>query len=176
MSRAQFTEVEASRNSCDKKDALERRKAFRYPTRDVVEVNAVPTAGQRLQAIVIDVSRSGVCLKSATPLTIHSEIEVLFGTSKLVIFGEVRYCRQTDGAFYSGIRIDAVVDPQSTDVHLQDDEIALYIAGKGLTTAEFLRVEEHLSGCRDCARITAAAAANVYKAARRLAPRRPLST
>ncbi len=70
--------------------------------------------------------------------------------SKAVIFGEVRYCRRSGEAYHAGVMIEDVVQPKPDVSHLDDDEISLYIVGKGLTASEVLRVETRIFRCDSC--------------------------
>lgn len=151
----------------------ERRKEFRYPVADPVEIGGVPPFGNRVPAIVVNVSGAGLLLRSLMPIPSHSEIEVIFPTSKFVIFGEVRYCRESHGKFWQGLRIDDAVHlADYAKPHMHQHEIALYIWGKGLTAPEFLRVKAHIAKCEFCSRMMAEAAA-VNRAGERSAPQNP---
>jgi len=70
--------------------------------------------------------------------------------SKSVIFGEVRYCRRSGPTFHAGVLIQDVVQPKPDTSHLDDDQISLYVVGKGLTASEVLRVEAHIFRCDSC--------------------------
>ena len=144
----------------------EKRKEARYPANDPVEVRIVPE-GQPIQATIIDVSRSGVRLELGTSLEKHLRIEILM-PGKLAIFGEVRYCRRSSEVFHVGVQIEEVISagPDPGD-HLPEDEIVLYVAGKGLSTVETRRVEDHLSKCLSCSRFKAQTAKSLYPPTRR---------
>lgn len=95
-------------------------------------------------------------------------------SSRLVIFAEVRYCRQSGSVFHAGVLIEDVVYPKQEAIvqeHLHEDDIALYAAGKGLSAAEVLRVGDHLAACDRCTRVMAQIATTLYRPLRRLAPR-----
>jgi hypothetical protein len=149
-----------------------RRKEFRYPTHELVQIELLPGRGDPVPATVIDVAKSGLRLELVRPLPRCSRIEILFSTSELPISGEVRYCHGFDGVYYAGIFIDEVVHSRPLPEHLHDDEIPLYVGGDGLSTVEVLRVEQHLSHCVACHRSIRVAAVTLYPAAGRLALRR----
>jgi len=173
VSEAQHVAEATPSRSSTARALRERRKEFRYPTQDPVEINTQPPQGRPIPATVLDVSKSGMRVELTRPLSRCSRIEVLIPASKLVIFGEVRYCRRADAGFHVGIRIEDVIRPTPYPwQHLHEDEISLFIVGKGLTTAEVFRVEDHLSQCSACSGIVTSTAAALYQAVRRFAPRR----
>jgi hypothetical protein len=64
------------------------------------------------------------------------QIRVAF-PGKLVIFGEVRYCRPAGDGFHIGIFIqDMVRSSRPPERHIHDDELSPYLVGKGLTVPE----------------------------------------
>jgi len=149
----------------------EKRKERRYPTNDAVEVRILPD-GKPIPATVVDVSKSGLRLELVTSLATHARIEILMASSKLAIFGEVRYCRRSGAVFHSGVLTeDVVYSKPETGEHLREDEIALYVVGKGLTVAEVLRVQDHLSKCPACKRLMVQTTKTLYPTPRRLPPR-----
>jgi hypothetical protein len=78
------------------------------------------------------------------------QIRVIF-PAKLVIFGEVRYCRQAGDGFHIGILIqDVVRSSVPKETHISDDELALYLLGKGLTVPEVFALREHVVKCEEC--------------------------
>lgn len=131
----------------------EKRKERRYPTNDPAEVRVIPDS-MSLSATVIDVSRSGMRIELATPVPKGVRIEILMPTSRVVVFGEVRYCRRYGEAYHAGVMIEDVVQPKANaGAHVHEDEIALYVAGKGLNLAEVFRVEYHVPNCPSCRRL-----------------------
>ncbi len=101
-----------------------RRKEFRYPTHELVQINLLPGRSDPFPATVIDVAKSGLRLELVRPLPRCSRIEILFSTSELPISGEVRYCHGFDGVYYARIFIDEVVHSRPLPgEHLHDDEI-----------------------------------------------------
>ena len=148
----------------------EKRKEARYPAHDAVEIRILPE-GHLLRATIIDVSRSGLRLELETALAKQSRIEV-FTASKLTIVGEVRYCRKASGVFHAGVQIEEVVSAESSSSqHLPEDDLVLYVAGKGLTQAEIRRVEDHLSKCRSCSRLRAQTAKSLHPTTQKLQAR-----
>jgi PilZ domain len=131
----------------------ERRQEARYPTNDAAEVQVLPSTGQRLPATVIDISKSGLRLELGTMLLKGTRVEIMILPPKLVIFGAVRYCRRSGVVFHAGVLIEGVVSSEPDNSgHLHDDEISLYVVGKGLTIPEVLRAKDHLSKCDACSR------------------------
>jgi len=145
----------------------EKRPERRYPTNDPVQVRAFPYTADAVPANIVDVSRSGMKLELTTPLPRETRIEVLLPLTKLAIFGEVRYCRRNGSVYHAGVLIGDVIQPKPDTKHLHDDEISLYIVGKGLTASEVLRVEEHLSRCAACKGRMVDATRELYPSRRR---------
>lgn len=128
----------------------ERRRETRYPTHDPAEILILPDGLQRLNATVVNVSRSGMMLELSKQLWTEAQVELIL-RRQMVIFGEVRYCRRGDGIFRAGVLIHDVIDQRPTPRgHLRDDEAALYFAGKGLTAPEVIRIGKHLLSCQAC--------------------------
>jgi hypothetical protein len=128
----------------------EKRREPRYPCKDAVAVRILSVAPRHFPATVLDVSRSGLRLEVAIPIAKGSEIEVT-ARSQIVIFGEVRYCRRAGDSFYAGVLIRDVIQPRLQAVkHLHDDDLSLYLVGKGLTMPEVIRVGGHLATCEEC--------------------------
>jgi hypothetical protein len=129
--------------------SLDRRAEARYPCADPCEV-ILPATGGRSTGTVRDISRSGLRIESSMPISKGMEIEIVL-PKQVVIFGEVRHCRGLDGGYQVGVRIREVFHRWVRHVyHLDDDQISLYLVGKGLTAPEVMRVREHLMGCRTC--------------------------
>jgi hypothetical protein len=128
----------------------EQRKEPRYATDDLIEVGVLPHLHPRLSGKILNVSRSGLQLELRSELHPGTEIQVMT-RGKLVVFGEVRYCRQSSDVFHIGVRIqDAVVPALDAEKHLHEDELSLYIRGHGLTAAGFVRTKKHLERCPEC--------------------------
>ena len=131
--------------------SVEKRLEARYPTNDAAQLQIMPSNGTWLPCTVIDISKSGLRLELGTQLTRNVRIEVMITPLKLVIFGEVRYCRRSGEHYHAGILIEGVVFPKPDNgQHIHDDQLILYVAGKGLTTPEILRAKNHLMTCDEC--------------------------
>jgi len=151
--------------------SLEKRKEARYPTRDAALVRELPPAQNRedLPATVIDVSKSGLRLELERQLWKGSRVEIAIVPRKLVIFGEVRHCRRLGAIFQVGVLIEGLVFPKPNDgQHIHEDLIILYVAGRGLTVPEILRVKHHILTCDVCSSRMAETAAILQPARRRL--------
>lgn len=130
---------------------IERRRGVRYPTNDAAEVEIFPQAVAREDALILDVSRSGVRvhLKTKAPSGAYLKIRLL--KTNLLIFGEVRYCRPVADGFDAGVRIEHVFGVgQELGKHLHDRDFLLYASGKGLTAEEVIVLRDHLVGCEAC--------------------------
>lgn len=131
--------------------SLEKRREPRYPCSDPVKVRVIsPVGAPPFPGVVLDVSRSGLRIEVQKPISKGSEIEVT-ARGKVAIFGEIRYCRCAGEFYHAGVLIRDVVHSRPHVVeHLHDDDLSLYLVGKGLTMPEVLRVREHLTTCETC--------------------------
>lgn len=70
---------------------------------------------------------------------------------EVIIFGQVRHCRRAAEGFHAGIAIeDAFYSAKFSITHVHQNKLALYMAGKDLTTREALEIGEHLRTCDRC--------------------------
>jgi hypothetical protein len=129
---------------------VDRRLEPRYPTHDPAEVKVLPAGGVGTSGIVMDVSRLG--LRVVLPSAIHKGVEVKVTIEPgVVVLGQVRYCRRILDGFHAGISIREVVySSEEQDQHIQDDRLALYAAGKGLSAPEVLKLKDHVVRCAAC--------------------------
>ena len=128
----------------------ERRREPRYLVEDIVEVELMSAPTGRYTGVVRDISRSGMRLELRTPITRGGQIKIIF-PKQLVVFGEIRYCHREGSGYQAGVLIDSAFSTQAiANRHLHDDELALYLVGKGLTVPEVIRLREHLSECPEC--------------------------
>ena len=68
-----------------------------------------------------------------------------------MVFGEVRYCRQSEDVFRAGVQIqDAILPAFDADRHLNEHELSLYVNELGFTATEFVRTKKHLERCPEC--------------------------
>jgi PilZ domain len=130
--------------------AAERRREVRYLTNDPAEVEVLPGRGHIIGAFLTDVSRSGVRLWLKTHIEKDAGVKIRL-RSYTIILGTVRYCRPRADGFDAGILIhDVAYSWEAQDLHLHDDELSLYLVGKGLIAEEINRVENHLDSCESC--------------------------
>ena len=89
-------------------DTMERRREPRYPTSSAGEVQNLSSISPSHPAEVVDVSRSGMCIRSDLELPRGVRVKVLFGDS--MAFGEVRWCRRVeDDWFETGVAVEHIV-------------------------------------------------------------------
>jgi PilZ domain len=130
--------------------STERRRDARYPTNDPAEVEVLHVNIQRLAARILDVSRSGLRVGIDERIGHRSQVKIRL-PGQMVIFGEVRYCRCVGLGFHAGVLISQVLQAaEQSQEHVPDEELGLYLVGKGLTAAEILRLREHLIYCESC--------------------------
>ena len=130
----------------------EKRREARYPCDDPAEVRILPGDGSRVPATVVDVSRSGMRLQLAIPVTKGSQIEI-FLPKQVVIFGQVRHCKRSGDTYHAGVLIQEVFYSRVEDrEHVEDDHLRMYLAGHGLTLPQVIGVRDHLAQCESCRR------------------------
>ena len=130
---------------------IERRKEKRYATNDHVEISLLDAGGgPRLWGTVLDVSRNGLRIELATPITKGVRVEVVLPV-RAIIFGETRYCRRALNLYHIGLAIEDVYYAQPlSSKHIHDDQLSLYLVGKGLTVLEAIHLKNHLVACESC--------------------------
>ena len=134
----------------DNADLHDRRLEERYPTCDTAEVQVLPIDGTRRPATVLNVSRSALRLELHTPVAKGMDIKVIL-SGQVVIFGEVRYCKRAGDAFHAAVLIhDIIHSRQPIGKHVDDDDLSLYLVGKGLNAPEVIKLREHLVLCESC--------------------------
>ena len=124
------------------------RREARYPTNDAVKVSVAPHQEQHA-AKIVNISRRWLRLELGCLLPTRTRIEILT-TAGLAIFGEIRYCHRDGELFYAGVAIHDAIFAKPDTGHIDDDRLALYGAGRGLSAPEVLRVKEHLEKCAEC--------------------------
>lgn len=127
---------------------LEKRREARFPTNDPAEVQIPAIDVSRRPATVLNVSRSGMRLELHRPVSRGVEIKITL--TGLVLFGEVRYCRRTGDVYHAGVLIRNMVYAQRPDQHVNDDDLGMYVVGKGLAASELIRLRDHLIRCESC--------------------------
>ena len=143
---------------------LERRRRARYPTNDSVEVGIVDSNYQRLPGTVLGVSRSGLLIELRIMIAKGTTI-VLFLPNQVVIIGEIRGCRRAGNVFRGELLIKDVAYSRPWLVrHVHEDQLALYLAGRGLTALEVIQLRNHLLDCEDCRRLLAETPAILHPA------------
>jgi Flp pilus assembly pilin Flp len=129
---------------------FEKRRDPRYSTNDQAVVEVLGTNIQRLSALVLDVSRSGLRLGIQTRIGQLAQVEITL-PREVVIFGEVRYCRPAGTDFHAGVLIaDILHSRMPPGKHIHDDELGLYLIGKGLTAPELIELRKHVICCKPC--------------------------
>ena len=127
----------------------DRRKEPRYPTNEPVDVEIL-RALSHTSGVILDVSRSGLSLQLDSAVGRGAHIKIKF-PKRLIIFGEVRYCRKTGTRYHAGALIETLLfTHKPDDEHISDDELRLYVAGKGLSVFELINVTWHLENCETC--------------------------
>jgi hypothetical protein len=126
-----------------------RRREPRYPTTDAAEVMILSDSPLPLSARVLDVSQSGLRVSLPTSLKEGTNVKITF-RRPAIILGKVRHCKRVGDLFHVGIEIhDVLISPNR---HVDEDELALYLSGRGLTEPEFFYIRLHFAECEDCQR------------------------
>jgi len=130
---------------------FDRRRETRYAATETVEISILDVAGgPRFSGTVLDVSRSGLRIEIAAPISKGVRVEIVL-SDRAIIFGEARYCRRISTLYHVGVAIEVVYYAQpSLANHIRDNELNLYIDGKGLTVVEAIHVKNHLLTCTNC--------------------------
>jgi PilZ domain len=129
----------------------EKRAEPRYPTDDIVAVNVPQDPKSSQHAKVCNISRSGLQLELKTAIPAGHTIEIITARRNLALVGEIRYCVESHGGFRAGVLIrDTVLPTAAAEQHADADQLATYLSGQGLATADFFRIKKHLETCNDC--------------------------
>jgi len=126
-----------------------RRHEPRYPTADAAEVVVLSDLPLPFPARVLEVSQTGLQVSLAASLGEGTKVKITFRRPAIVL-GEVRHSKRAGDLFHVDIKIDGVL--LSPNRHVDEDELALYLSGKGLTEHEFFYVRLHFSECEACQR------------------------
>jgi hypothetical protein len=128
----------------------EKRAEPRYPTDELVAVNVPQDPKLSQIAKVRNISRSGLQLELRKAIPAGITIEIVT-SRKLALFGEIRYCVESHDAFRAGVLIrDTVLPTTAAEQHVDAEQLAAYVSGQGLATADFFRIKKHLETCNDC--------------------------
>jgi hypothetical protein len=133
------------------KETVDRRREARYECNDPAEVRILSGNCGVFDAMVMDISKSGLRLEVASVLAKGEKIEITL-PREVIIFGEVRYCRRVAESYHVGVLIEDVFysrRPESGS-HLRDDQLRLYLIRKELATRDVLGVRDHLLRCKLC--------------------------
>ena len=71
-----------------------------------------PASGEHIAVRILDMSQSGVGLRSSEPLPPGALVHVRI-RDRIVALGEVKYSARVEDAYYSGIRVEHAADCQS---------------------------------------------------------------
>lgn len=139
-----------SRARTSRSSNAERRRERRYPCQDPAEVRWLQGNGATFSGTVLDISKSGLRVAIAVHLPQGAQVEVVL-PKQVVIFGEVRHCSRAGEMSHAGILIEEVFYSRDLNSeHLHQDQLSLYLAGRGLTARELLAVGQHVRTCREC--------------------------
>jgi PilZ domain len=105
-----------------------------------------------MSATVVDISKGGLRLEMETMIARGTRLEVMITKPRsLVVLGDVRYCRRVGELFHAGVLMENLIFlPAEAHEHLDEDQSVLYLAGEGLTSPELVRLQQHLTRCKQC--------------------------
>lgn len=83
---------------------VERRYEPRFPACRHVRVRILDEPDRRLDALISEVSGSGLKLDAGEPIPVGAAIEIEDG--ELTWLGEVCYCQPLGGSYTSGVRVE----------------------------------------------------------------------
>ncbi|HTW67294.1 MAG TPA: PilZ domain-containing protein [Bryobacteraceae bacterium] len=131
---------------------VDRRHERRYATNDPARIKLLEAGlGQWMDGTVLDVSRGGLRIESPAAFGTGLRVQIVL-TDRTVIFGVSRYCRQVSTRYQVGVAIEVVYCAQPVSGnHIQDNQLRLYTAGRGLTALQAIYFKNHLFMCGSCA-------------------------
>jgi hypothetical protein len=91
---------------------VEKRREWRYPACDPVDLCLLDRDNLRLSGTLRDISKNGLRIELETPLKAGERMEVLL-QGRAIIFAAVRYCRRTGDFYHVGGVIDDVYYPKA---------------------------------------------------------------
>lgn len=100
-----FTEVRLDENLLRQEPRFEVHEAVKVT---VLNVPTHPLVDGR----VSDLSRSGLGLELVTPIPAGCSVKVEL--TSMVVLGEVKHCKKTEGGFKAGVQIETVLDRRAT--------------------------------------------------------------
>jgi hypothetical protein len=122
-----------------------------HRTTDVVEICISESEWRRFSGTIVGVSRSGVRVDVIAAVG-HAVLQIIV-PNHVIIFGQVRSCRRTSAGYRVDVAMEDIYFAQmETSSHIHDDQLGLYLLGKGLNTAEVIHIENHLVACANCRR------------------------
>ena len=90
---------------------------------------------------------------------------VIFLPNQVWIIGTIRSCRRAADAFRCEVLVKDVVYARPRLVkHVHEDQLALYLAGRGLTAVEVIQLRNHLMDCKQCRSLLAETPAILHPA------------
>ncbi len=86
----------------------EKRDAHRFPTDDPAVLQVLsPLSPDHWEVRIVNVSKSGMCVRTVRPIDRGAQVKVQRGT--IIASGEVRYCIQVGETFHAGILLREVL-------------------------------------------------------------------
>lgn len=101
-----------SRQQLDLETGHERRREPRYAS-DNPAVVTILASGTVMEGRTVNISKSGLRVRTDQVLEEGSRIRVMFGT--VIAFGEVRWCRAVSGAHDVGIKVAHTLEQSLVD-------------------------------------------------------------
>jgi hypothetical protein len=88
-------------------EAYEQRRETEYRRSDPAKVRVLSGVSSSFSTIILDISRSGLRVELDSPLSRGTALEITL-PNEVIIFGEVRFCRQIAGNCYAAVSIQHV--------------------------------------------------------------------
>ena len=130
--------------------AAKGQRELHHTTMDAVEVCILGSDCRGVAGTVLDVSQRELRIGVDAPIVRGTRIDVVLHR-RVTISGLIRFCRRSQVGYQIGLLIESIYYAQSTSAdHPHDDQLSLYLAGKGLTTMEIIHTRDHLAACRSC--------------------------
>ena len=123
----------------------------RYSTTETVEILLLdPASGPRFSGTVLDVSGSGLRVETAAPINKGVRLGIILPDGA-IIFAEARHCSPSGTLYHVDVAIEVLYYARPVMAnHIGENELNLYLAGKGLTVIEAIHLKNHLLTCTSC--------------------------
>lgn len=115
----------------------------------------------RIDAWLVNLCPTGVRLRLKTIVETDAYFKIQL-RSNTATLGKVRCRPGADGFDISILMRDVTCSREARSLHVDDDELLLYLAGKLLTGTDIIRLKNHLIRCKFCRILLAKANSTLF--------------